>query len=510
MRLHDHHRRSAGPDRHGRVSALLLIAVLLAFIAGVSSQLSDRSDSEPAQAVFPNGASVAEAEGEKGGLRRVPIVVAKLTDDFAIEHTYTGRVESSRVSPLSFQRADRLDSVSAEEGDYVEAGSVLAELNCRRPQASLDMLAALRAEAAARLEEVRSGARPETIESLREEVAGLEAQRSLQANIFQRVSGLSNRGTATDQEMDQARFTLDAVEARYRAMRQQLNELESGSRTEHVKAAEAAVRSVDAQIEQARIELDDSKLVAPFSGFIVARHADEGTVVTPGSPVLEIVESGTAEVRVSLPESVAASLTSEDQLTLLSEQRVLAARLKRRIPLVDRHTRTQTCILEPVTGSASESNEPLSERNGRRGMPFGLVHGRSVRVVIRRPVGQSGYRLPISALTRSAYGTWAVLVAVPHVSEVGESMSAQRNTDQVARLERRLVEVLRTDGSDVLIRGTITEGDRIVTDGTHTVVPDQLVIPIAVAFDSGASGSGSSLPGVTGSVRLTDGQQVQQ
>ncbi|MGL5940889.1 MAG: hypothetical protein ACRC2S_10925 [Waterburya sp.] len=49
------------------------------------------------------------------------------------------------------------------------------------------------------------------------------------------------------------------------------------------------------------------------------------------------------------------------------------------------------------------------------------------------------------------------------------------NNSNTSRVERRLVEVLETDGERVLVRGTLKEGDAIVADGTQRLVSGQLV-----------------------------------
>ncbi|MEM7594482.1 MAG: efflux RND transporter periplasmic adaptor subunit, partial [Cyanobacteria bacterium P01_A01_bin.83] len=43
---------------------------------------------------------------------------------------------------------------------------------------------------------------------------------------------------------------------------------------------------------------------------------------------------------------------------------------------------------------------------------------------------------------------------------------------------RRYVELLETQGDRVLVRGTLQEGDEIIVDGTHRLIPGQLVKPL--------------------------------
>ena len=49
------------------------------------------------------------------------------------------------------------------------------------------------------------------------------------------------------------------------------------------------------------------------------------------------------------------------------------------------------------------------------------------------------------------------------------------NDSNSYQVERRLIEVLETNGKRVLVRGTIKAGDTIVIDGTQRLVPGQLV-----------------------------------
>ena len=41
--------------------------------------------------------------------------------------------------------------------------------------------------------------------------------------------------------------------------------------------------------------------------------------------------------------------------------------------------------------------------------------------------------------------------------------------------ERRVVEVLHTEGDQVLVRGTLQDGELVVIDGLHRIVAGQLV-----------------------------------
>jgi hypothetical protein len=83
------------------------------------------------------------------------------------------------------------------------------------------------------------------------------------------------------------------------------------------------------------------------------------------------------------------------------------------------------------------------------------------RFKVIQNVATEGYWLPITALVKGDRGLWACYAVI---DENGNS-----------KVERRLIEVLETNGKKVLVRGTIQAGDTIVIDGTQRLVPNQLV-----------------------------------
>jgi membrane fusion protein, multidrug efflux system len=63
-----------------------------------------------------------------------------------------------------------------------------------------------------------------------------------------------------------------------------------------------------AQLEQARKQLDDTELTAPFSGRIEQRMVQQGELVSPGSPIVRVVNTATVRVTSGVPERFAADI----------------------------------------------------------------------------------------------------------------------------------------------------------------------------------------------------------
>src|SRR6266853_214150 len=85
-----------------------------------------------------------------------------------------GNVDLRQVD-LAFNNSERIEAVTVQEGDHVQAGQVLARLDSERLRPQLDEAAA-QAEAQAQvLERLRRGSRPEEIAQARANVASAQA-----------------------------------------------------------------------------------------------------------------------------------------------------------------------------------------------------------------------------------------------------------------------------------------------------------------------------------------------
>lgn len=71
-------------------------------------------------------------------------------------------------------------------------------------------------------------------------------------------------------------------------------------RKPQLQAAEAAVKSAEAQLTKARLDLSRTVIRAPYAGRILAIHADYGQVITAGTTLAEIFAVDALEIRLPL------------------------------------------------------------------------------------------------------------------------------------------------------------------------------------------------------------------
>ena len=84
-----------------------------------------------------NVAAAQEDQAEPGGARILPVTALKVEKSafYEVTEQYVGRVVTRRSSDLGFQNSGLLKTVLIEEGERVEQGDLLAELDTSRFEA---------------------------------------------------------------------------------------------------------------------------------------------------------------------------------------------------------------------------------------------------------------------------------------------------------------------------------------------------------------------------------------
>lgn len=215
--------------------------------------------------------------------------------DLQVEITATGTVQPLKTVNLSPKTAGTLVELLVEQGDRVQAGQLLARMDDREIQAQLLQVGGNLAEAEARLAELEAGTRQEEIDRAQSQVqqskARVEesqARLELAQDRFHRNQKLLAQGAialddldASRTEVDQAAAVLTQSQAQLQESQRQLQQLENGSRPETIAQAKAQVRATQGQKAALMVQLEDTRIRAPFAGIITQRYADPGAFVTP-------------------------------------------------------------------------------------------------------------------------------------------------------------------------------------------------------------------------------------
>jgi HlyD family secretion protein len=211
-----------------------------------------------------------------------------------------GNVDIREVS-LAFNAAERISALSAQEGDFVHAGQVLAELDTSRLRQAVDRAAGqveAQRQVVLRLER---GSRPEEIRKARAEVVAAEVTARNAERTWTRQKVLNEKGLAPDDAVDNTRAALEEAEARLDATREALNLSLAGSREEDIASARATLDAMEADLALARRNLEEAQLKAPADGIIRNRLAEPGDMASPQTPVFSLALTEPLWVRAYVP-----------------------------------------------------------------------------------------------------------------------------------------------------------------------------------------------------------------
>jgi membrane fusion protein (multidrug efflux system) len=200
----------------------------------------------------------------------------------------------------------QIAAVPVDDNDAVRAGQVLATLDPRDNQTGVASAEAELARDMARLGEVTANVirQPSLIEEQQSAVASARARLAFAQANARRYGNLAVTGAGTMQEHQQAdsalqqdQASLDGSQASLDAARRQLDML-----TAQKSAAEATVRRDRAQLDQARLNLSYTRILAPIDGTVGERTVQVGNYVSPGTTLMTVVPLEQAYIEANYRE----------------------------------------------------------------------------------------------------------------------------------------------------------------------------------------------------------------
>lgn len=219
-----------------------------------------------------------------------------------------GRIEATEID-VAAKLAGRIKAILVEEGDFVTAGQVVAQVDTEVLQAQLRQAEAQWRQAQNAVATARS--RLAQRESEKAAAQALVLQREAEVNAARKRSGrtsvLAREGGVSRQEADDDQARVQSYEAAVSAARAQVSASEAAISTarSEVLGAESAVEAAMATCERIKADISDSDLRAPRDGRVQYRVAQPGEVVGAGGRVLNLVDLSDVYMTFFLPTTAA-------------------------------------------------------------------------------------------------------------------------------------------------------------------------------------------------------------
>ena len=197
----------------------------------------------------------------------------------------------------------RLARLHAREGERVNAGQLLFELDSPEVAAKARQADAVVAAAEALAGKAVEGTRREDIVAAEANWKRADAGASLAEATFRRVDNLYREGVVTRQKRDEAQAQAISARELARAARSQLDMAHAGARRQDREAAQAQLQQAEGARAEVEAVLRETRGHAPLAGEVSKRMADIGELVPAGYPVFTLVDIDRMWVTVNLRES---------------------------------------------------------------------------------------------------------------------------------------------------------------------------------------------------------------
>jgi multidrug efflux system membrane fusion protein len=362
----------------------------------------------PEQTPAQSGEKGAGSGRDGGAGRPVPVLAAAAqTKDVGVYLTGLGTVASLNTVTVRSRVDGQLLRIVFQEGQSVRAGQLLAELDPRPFQVQLMQA---------------------------------EGQRAKDEAVLQNA------------RVDLARYR--ALLAEDSIARQQVD-----TQAAAVAQAQASLKSDQAQIESAKLNLSYSRITAPTAGRVGLRQVDVGNIVHAGDTngIVVITQLQPINVMFTIPadhiSQVVPQVHAGQSLTVEAYDRDLRTRLATgKLLAVDNQ-------IDPTTGTVRL--KALFPNVDEALFPNQFVNARLLVQTLRGAV-----TVPTAAIQRSPQSTFVYRI----------------KPDQT--VESRNVTVQLSEGDDTVIGSGLAAGDRVVIDGVDKLRPGMKV-------DTGGSRSGA-------------------
>jgi len=226
-----------------------------------------------------------------------------------------GEADATRID-IAARVDGRVAQRPVDRGQNVTAGQVLVTIDNPQLLTKLKEAQAGQAVALADLKRIEVGTRAEVIDQRKAALAAAEASAQLAQQTYDRTKQLTARDFASVQKLDEATATLDVARRSQQEAKLALEEAVAGYTAEERGVAKASVVKADAAIATLQSQVAEMTVKAPVAAQVYVTSAEVGEFVSPGVPLLSLVDLSDLWLRFDLREDLVKGLKIGDRFEM--------------------------------------------------------------------------------------------------------------------------------------------------------------------------------------------------
>lgn len=232
--------------------------------------------------------------------RITPVQVEVVKSGFvSLDAGLSAKLAPSQEVSISPKVTGKITSLPIKLGQYVGKGAVLFRLD------EADLVNGVK-QAEAALSVAQAGLRQSGSSStsgLEQAKNGLkQAEQALKdAQVNQvRMQNLFNQGAVSSQQLEQANTQLTNAQTAYDNAK---TGLQTAQQMSGVQVSEASVKQAAVSLQNARTQLANAVVTAPFSGYVSSVNGEIGQFASPQAPVITLVNVNPLVVKANISEN---------------------------------------------------------------------------------------------------------------------------------------------------------------------------------------------------------------
>ena len=247
------------------------------------------------------------------------------------------------------------------------------------------------------------------------------------------LAALDSREASAQLGQAKAKYDLaKQVHTRYKDLRSQghisIQDLDNANSEELIAKS---------QYDFYKVKFEQTKLLAPFDGFIQNRFLDTGSVINGGVPIIEILDSTNVKAHISIPITYTDNLKIGDKYSFKIGNKELRGYLER---------------LAPMTPGGSDNRLAIFNFNSF------FDPGSIAQLQLSMTMRGRGTWVPIKSLSQSEQGVWAIYTI---------------NKEKI--VVRDLVDIIYFEGEYAYVNGTLKDGDLVILGGAQKIIEGKII-----------------------------------
>ncbi|GJM30880.1 MAG: RND transporter [Cyclobacteriaceae bacterium] len=238
--------------------------------------------------------------------------------DVKVDITATGTLDAVNTVEVGTQVSGVISAINVDFNDKVEAGQVIAELDTRTLQTTVQDAKANLNRTQIQLKQAKRAyenakafnANSDSDLSIKEAQANLDktkAQLELSQKTYERNASLFEKGVIAQADLENSQADFSSAQASQLAAEVALNKAKANvsnvdieSALAEYESAQANLVSAQAALEKSKINLDFGTITAPISGIVISREVEIGQTVAASlnTPTLFVIAADLTKMQI--------------------------------------------------------------------------------------------------------------------------------------------------------------------------------------------------------------------